>query len=472
MRDVKKDIKYKIMDVVGQSADELGYGVYVVGGYVRDRIMGRECDDMDFVCVSETNTEDCYVRPGIAVANLVAQKLGVDEVREFKNFGTAQITYNGIEVEFVGARKESYERGSRKPIVENGTLDDDINRRDLTINAIAYCLNKGKKGIVDKFNGMADIDAGVIRTPLDPDITFSDDPLRMLRAIRFAVRFNFVIDQTTFDGIKRNAKRLEIISAERITTELNKILMSDDPTRGIVLLHESGLLKMFLPEVSALDNVKTINSISHKNNFLHTIGVLDYVCKHGGSLNVRYAALLHDIGKMRTRLFNGKTWTFNYHEIKGAKMVENIFNRLKLPIDDMKHVKKLVEYHMRPQTIVEDVTDSAIRRLMFDAGDDLEDLMLLCMADVTSKNEDKVKHIREGFEYLKLKFKEIEEKDHIRNFQPPVDGNEIMKLFGLQPSRIVGVIKDDIKEAILDGQLENDHDKALEYIMSKYKDIV
>lgn len=461
-----EDIKQKIIDTVGLAADELGYDAYIVGGYVRDMIMGRESDDIDFVCVGNVNTTD--VRAGIAVANLVAEKLGVGEVREFKNFGTAQLCYKGVEAEFVGARKESYDRGSRKPVVENGTLDDDLSRRDLTINAIAYCVNANKKGFVDKFNGAGDIKYKTIRTPLNPDVTFSDDPLRMLRAIRFAVRFGFSMDSETFDGIKRNSSRISIISKERITTEMNKILMSPDPARGILLLHSSGLLKRFLPAVSELDIVYEKNGITHKNNFWHTLGVLKYVAEHDGSLNVRWAALLHDIGKVKTQKFENGTWTFKYHEIEGAKMVVKIFNDLKLPLDDMEHVKKLVEYHMRPQTIVEDVTDSAIRRLMFDAGDDLEDLMLLCMADVTSKNDEKVKRIRDGFEHLKEKFIDLEERDHIRNFQPPVNGNEIMEMLSVGPSRIVGVVKEDIKNAILDGVLPNDHDKAVEYIKNKY----
>lgn len=458
-----KDI---IIKTVGASADELGFDAYLVGGYVRDMVMGRECDDIDFVCVSKNATKD--VRAGIEVANLTAKKLGAGEVREFKNFGTAQFTFNGIEVEFVGARKESYDRRSRKPIVENGSLDDDLNRRDLTINAIAFCVNHGKEGFVDKFNGIKDIELKTIKTPLDPDITFSDDPLRMLRAIRFAVRFGFEIEKNTYNGIVRNANRLEIISVERITAEMNKILMSPDPSRGIELLHETGLLKLFLPEVSALDNVKVENGVKHKNNFQHTLGVLKNVSENGGSLNLRWAALLHDIGKIKTRNFEDNGWTFKFHETEGGKMVEVVYNRLKLPIEDMKYVKKLVEMHMRPQTIVEDVTDSAIRRLMFDAGDSLEELMALCMADVTSKNDEKVKRIRGEFEHLKQKFVEIEEKDHIRNFQPPVNGEEIMGMLGIPPCKLVGVVKDEIKNLILDGMLENDHEKAVDYIKKHY----
>lgn len=454
-----------IIQAVGDAADELGYDAYMVGGYVRDMIMNRESDDIDFVCVGG-NTPD--VRAGIAVANRAAHKLGVDKVEEFKNFGTAHFVYDGVEAEFVGARKESYSRGSRKPVVENGTLEDDLNRRDLTINAIAYCVNRNKRGYIDKFNGEKDIKNGIIRTPLDPNITFSDDPLRMLRAIRFAVRFNFSIEERTLNGIINNAHRISIISAERISTELNKILMSKDPSRGIQLLQYTGLLKLILPSVAALDEVKTEKGVKHKNNFIHTLGVLQYVSNHGASLNVRWAALLHDIGKTKTRRFENGTWTFRYHEVEGAKMVAKVFNQLKLPLDDMKHVQKLVELHMRPQAIVEEVTDSAIRRLMFDAGDDLEDLMLLCMGDVTSKNDEKVKRIRAGFEHLKEKFVDLEERDHIRNFQPPVNGDEIMAMLNLKPGREVGMVKENIKNAILDGELENDHDKVAAYIMQKY----
>ena len=462
----KKKIREKVIDTVGSAADELGYGACVVGGYVRDTFMGRDSDDIDFVCIG--SKKDKGVRAGIAVATLAAKKLGVDEVREFKNFGTAMFNYKGMEFEFVGARKESYDRGSRKPVVENGTLDDDLNRRDLTINAIAYCVNKGHEGIIDKFGGIDDIKAKVIRTPLDPDITFSDDPLRMLRAVRFAVRFGFTIEEGTYNGIVRNAHRLSIISVERITSEMDKILMSPDPARGVELLHKTGLLKMFLPSVSALDNIRTECGIKHKNNFYHILGVIRYVGEHGGSLQVRWAAMLHDIGKMKTRKYEDGAWTFRYHETESAKMVEKIYNELKLPLDDMKKVKKLVELHMRPQNIVEDVTDSAIRRLMFDAGDDLEDLMLLCMADVTSKNDEKVRRIRDGFEHLKEKFIDLEKRDHIRNFQPPVNGDEIMRMFGIPPCKLVGVIKDDIKEQILEGNLENDHDKAVAYIAAHY----
>lgn len=465
MKEDKSIICEVIIKAVGDAADELGYDAYMVGGYVRDKIMKRESDDIDFVCVGGETPD---VRAGIAVANRAAEKLGVGKVEEFKNFGTAHFVYDGVEAEFVGARRESYSRGSRKPVVENGTLDDDLNRRDLTINAIAYCVNGNKRGYIDKFDGQDDIKHGIIRTPLDPNITFSDDPLRMLRAIRFAVKFGFNIEHRTLKGIEKNAYRISIISAERITTELNKILMSDQPSRGIKLLNNTGLLKLILPSVAALDKVETKNGVSHKNNFFHTLGVLSYVSTHGANLNVRWAALLHDIGKTKTQKFENGTWTFRYHEVEGAKMVAKIFNELKLPIDDMKHVQKLVELHMRPQAIVEEVTDSAIRRLMFDAGDDLEDLMLLCMGDVTSKNDEKVKRIRAGFEHLKEKFIDLEERDHIRNFQPPVNGDEIMEMLHLEPGRMVGIVKENIKNAILDGELENDHDKVAAYIMQKY----
>jgi poly(A) polymerase len=465
MKEDKSIICEVIIKAVGDAADELGYDAYMVGGYVRDKIMKRESEDIDFVCVGGETPD---VRAGIAVANRAAEKLGVGKVEEFKNFGTAHFVYDGVEAEFVGARRESYSRGSRKPVVENGTLEDDLNRRDLTINAIAYCVNGNKRGYIDKFDGKDDIKHGIIRTPLDPNITFSDDPLRMLRAIRFAVKFGFNIEYRTLKGIEKNARRISIISAERISAELNKILMSDQPSRGIKLLNSTGLLKLILPSVAALDRVETKNGVSHKNNFFHTLGVLSYVCSHGASLNVRWAALLHDIGKTKTQKFENGTWTFRYHEVEGAKMVARIFHQLKMPLDDMKHVQKLVELHMRPQAIVEEVTDSAIRRLMFDAGDDLEDLMLLCMGDVTSKNDEKVKKIRAGFEHLKEKFIDLEERDHIRNFQPPVNGDEIMEMLHLEPGRMVGIVKENIKNAILDGELENDHDKVAAYIMQKY----
>lgn len=450
--------KSRVFLDVSKAAKKIGVQVYVVGGFVRDLILGLENDDIDFLCVGN----------GIKLAEEYSKMIG-GKLTVYENFGTAMVEKCSQKVEFVGARKEVYERGSRKPFVFDGSLEDDIKRRDFTINAMCISLNDGSFGdLVDIYGGMGDLEKGVIKCVGEPNERFAEDPLRMLRAIRFAVRFNFDIDEQAYEGIKRNADRLKIISAERITTELNKILMSPNPARGIDALHDTGLLRMFLPEVSALDNVKVVDGVKHKNNFIHTLCVLLYVARHGGSLNVRWAALLHDIGKIPTRKFEDGGWTFKMHEYEGGRMVEGIFKRLKLPIDDMKAVKKLVEMHMRPQTIVEDSTDSAIRRLMFDAGEGLEDLMLLCMGDVTSKNEDKVNRIREGFELLKRKFVDLEERDHIRNFQPPVKGDEIMAMLGLEPGPMVGKVKDDVKDAILDGKLENDREKVIEYIIGKY----
>lgn len=462
------NITETILRTVGEAADELGYDAYAIGGFVRDRIMGRESDDIDFVCVSPKDNNKS-TRPGIDVANLTAKKLGVEKVEEFKNFGTAHFIYEGKEVEFVGARKESYDRGSRKPVIENGTLDDDLERRDLTINAIAYRVNPGQEGIIDKFDGAKDIEDHIIRTPLDPNITFSDDPLRMLRAIRFAVRFGFNIDHKTYNGIKANAKRLSIISAERITAELDKILMSPEPGRGVFMLYDSGLLDMFLPEVSALSGRSEKDGVKHKDILLHTLRVLQNVSDRAASLNVRRAALLHDIGKPKTMAFENKTWTFKYHEREGAEMAESIFKRLRLSIDDMEHVKKLIAMHMRPQTLKDDSTDSAIRRLIYDAGKDLDDLMLLCECDVTSGNWQKVNRISEEYARLKERIAEVNEKDNMSNFRIPIDGDDIMRILGIGPCKTVGVVKDDVKDAILDGELENNREKAIDYIITKYK---
>ena len=465
----RDELKTEIFHAVRDAAGYLRYDAYVVGGFVRDILMDKPNDDIDFVCVG--NQIDGKVRIGIELAKEVAKRLGVDKVAEYENFGTAQLVYKGLELEFVGARRESYDRGSRKPIVENGTLDDDLNRRDFTINAMAISVNGPTYGnLVDKFNGLGDLRNGIIRTPLDPDITFSDDPLRMLRAVRFATRFGFSINETTFKGMTRNAHRISIISAERIATELNKTLMTKKPSEGFVYLRDCGLLKLILPELADLDIVEKHQNIGHKNNFYHTIQVLDYVAEHSDKLMLRWAALLHDIGKTPTKKFEpGTGWTFRYHEVEGAKMVKTVFDRLKMPIDDMKYVQKLVSMHMRPQAIVEDVTDSAVRRLMFDAGDELEDLMILCDADVTSKHEEKVKRIREGFKIVRAKFVDLEERDHIRNFQPPVTGDEIMKLLHIGPCRKIGIITQELKNAILDGRLHNDHDEAVAYMMEFVK---
>ena len=464
------DIRKKnIFHAISEAAEKVNCDVYLVGGAVRDFFMGLPNDDLDFVCV-QRGVPDPAARPGIMVAKEAALILnGKDEVREFQNFGTAQFVYNSLEVEFVGARRESYNRGSRKPVIENGTLDDDLDRRDFTINAMAICINKDRYGlVVDKFNGLSDLREGIIRTPLDSNITFSDDPLRMLRAVRFATRFHFTVDPSTFSGMKRNAYRIEIISAERIATELNKTLMTKKPSAGFRLLHDCGLLKLILPEVDDLDIVDVHNGIGHKNNFFHTLQVLDYVADHSDKLYVRWAALLHDIGKTPTKKFEGNTWTFRHHEVEGAKMVKDIFTRLRLPIDEMKKVQTLVAMHMRPQAIVEDVTDSAVRRLMFDAGELLEDLMTLCDADVTSKHEEKVKRVREGFKLVREKFVDLEERDHIRNFQPPVSGNEIMEILGIGPCHQVGIVKEALKNGILDGEIENTHEAAVKFV-KEYK---
>lgn len=463
------DLRKKIIfEAISSAAEEVNCDVYLVGGAVRDFFLKLPNDDLDFVCVQRGITNESS-RPGINVAKRTAFILnGTEEIKEFQNFGTAQFIYDGLELEFVGARRESYNRGSRKPIIENGTLDDDLNRRDFTINAMAICLTPDRYSyVIDKFNGVNDLHKGIIKTPLDPDITFSDDPLRMLRAVRFAARFNFRIDEMTFAGMKRNTHRINIISAERIAAELNKILMTDKPSYGINLLKDSGLLKFILPEVDDLN----IDEAGHKNNFIHTIKVLDYVALHSDKLNTRWAALLHDIGKTPTKKLENNTWTFKYHEVVGSNMVKDIFNRLKMPIDDMKKVQKLVAMHMRPQSIVEDVTESAVRRLMFDAGDELEELMILCDADVTSKHEDKVKRIREGFRAVRKKFVDLEARDHIRNFQVPVTGNEIMEILGLEPGYKVGIIKEKTKNAILDGIVQNNHDAAITYIIELAKEL-
>ena len=438
----------------------MGVDAYAVGGVVRDFFLQRPCTDIDIVCVGS----------GIELAKATAASIDPKiKVAVYKNFGTAAFCYHhkGMlwQIEFVGARKESYRQESRKPIVEDGSLEDDQNRRDFTVNAMAVSLNKDTFGeLVDPFGGIRDLNQGVLRTPLDPDITFSDDPLRMMRAIRFASQLNFRIDGTTFEAIGRNVERIAIVSKERIATELNKIVLSPKPSVGFKLLDVTGLLKLIFPELSALKGVETIDGRSHKDNFYHTLSVLDNVAQKSDDLWLRWAALLHDIGKPATKRFDPKIgWTFHGHEAKGSHMVRRIFKNLHLPLNGKeRYVEKLVLLHLRPIILAEDiVTDSAVRRLLFEAGDDIDDLMTLCEADITSKNEVKVKRFMDNFALVRCKLVELEEKDRIRNFQPPVKGDEIMYIFGLQPCHEIGVIKDSIKDAILDGKIANSREEAL-----------
>ncbi len=455
-----------LFKTIQQAADELNYPVFVIGGYVRDKILGRPTNDLDFVCQGN----------GIDLAKKVHQLLpGKNSFSYFKNFGTAMINFDGLELEFVGARKESYDRKSRKPAVENGTLEDDQNRRDFTINAMAINLSEEHFGeLVDPFDGVADLNAKIIRTPLDPDQTFSDDPLRMLRAIRFASQLNFEIATTTLDSIKRISNRLEIISGERIITEINKIILSPKPSIGFVHLFKTGLLKIFFPEMVNLHGVEYEGGKGHKDNFYHTLQVLDNVSEVSDDLWLRWSAIMHDIAKPPTKRYKkGIGWTFHGHEVVGAKWTPKIFRRLKLPMDQkMRYVQKMVRLHLRPISLTnEEITDSAVRRLLFDAGDDLEDLMILCRADITSKNPKKVERYLANYDKLLIKIDEIEAKDQIRNWQPPISGELIMQTFNIQPSREVGVIKDAIKEAILDGEINNDYEAAFEFMVKKAAEI-
>ena len=463
---ISEHVNLPVMRLVGEVADELQRECYVVGGYVRDIFLERPCNDMDFVTVGS----------GIEVAKAVAKRIGKRaHLAVFKTYGTAQVKTRQWELEFVGARRESYHRESRNPIVEDGTLDDDQKRRDFTINAMAICLNKGHYGeLLDPFDGIGDMERRIIRTPLDPDITFSDDPLRMMRAVRFATQLNFDIFPDTFEAIRRNAKRIIIITRERIAEELMKIMRSAQPSRGWILLDQSGLLPLIFPELAALKGVETVNGRGHKDNFMHTMQVLDNVAATSDKVWLRWAALLHDVGKARTKRWDAQLgWTFHNHNFIGEKMVPKIFAKMRLPLNDhMKYVKKLVGLHMRPIALVEDeVTDSAVRRLLFDAGDDIDDLMTLCKADITSKNQNKVQRFRENFDLVKRKLVDIEEKDRVRNFQPPVDGEEIMTTFNLTPSRPVGYIKDAIKDAILDGVISNDYASAYRLMLNKASEL-
>ena len=469
--------------LIGDVADEMGVECYVVGGFVRDIFLERPSNDIDVVVVGS----------GIEVAKALKKRLGKKaHLSVFKNFGTAQVKYkpltshpspltSEIEIEFVGARKESYSHDSRKPIVEDGTLEDDQNRRDFTINAMAICLNKKRFGeLVDPFNGIADLEDGIIATPLDPEVTFSDDPLRMMRCIRFATQLNFEIEDETFDALSRMADRIRIVSGERIEVELNKIMMAPHPSIGFEYLQRSGLLQIILPEVAALDIVEKRDGRAHKNNFYHTLEVLENVSLprplplegQGGGLWLRWGALLHDIGKTKSKRWEpGIGWTFHNHNIIGAKMVPNIFRRLKLPMGaEMKYVQKMVDLHMRPQVIAdEEVTDSAVRRLLNDAGDDIDDLMVLCEADITSKNEVKKKMFLENFRMVREKLADLKEKDYKRLLQPVIDGNEIMEMFHLKPSREVGVLKQYLKDAVLDNRVENEREPLMQLLLEKAK---
>ena len=461
----------EIFHQISQAADHLGVECYVVGGYVRDIFLERPSNDIDVVVVGS----------GISVAEELKRMLGRKaHLSVFKNFGTAQVKFRqkGVEheVEFVGARRESYSHDSRKPIVEDGTLEDDQNRRDFTINAMAICLNCERFGeLVDPFNGLADLEDGIIATPLDPEITFSDDPLRMMRCIRFATQLNFMIEDETFEALERMADRIKIVSGERIKDELNKIILAVHPSIGFELLQRSGLLQIILPELAALDIVEQKNGRAHKNNFYHTLEVLENVCKNDdSSLYLRWAALLHDVGKPRSKRWDPAVgWTFHNHNAIGAKMVPQIFRRLSLPMDmKMKYVQKLVDLHMRPIAIADDiVTDSAVRRLLNDAGDDIDDLMTLCEADITSKNEVRKKIFLENFRMVREKLADLKEKDYKRLLQPVIDGNEIMELFHLKPSREVGTLKQCLKDAVLDNRVANEREPLMELLMEKAREM-
>ena len=464
-----KDIFHKI----GEAADGMGVECYLVGGYVRDIFLERPTNDIDVVVVGS----------GIEVAKKLQQLLGTNpktgrpraHLAVYRNFGTAQVKFYDTEVEFVGARKESYNRLSRKPSVEDGTLEDDQNRRDFTINAMAICLNKDRFGeLVDPFDGIYDLEDGIIRTPLDPDITFSDDPLRMMRCVRFSAQLRFFIEDETFEALSRNAERIKIVSGERIADELNKIMKTAQPSRGLAELQRCGLLQLIIPELSALDIVETRNGRAHKNNFYHTLEVVDNVAKHSDNLWLRWAALFHDVGKTKSKRWEPALgWTFHNHNYIGAKMIPSIFRRMKLPMDaKMKYVEKLVDLHMRPIVIADEVvTDSAVRRLMNDAGDDIDDLMTLCEADITSKNEVRKKRFLENFRMVREKLTDLKERDYKRLLQPVIDGNEIMEMFSLQPCREVGQLKQYLKDAVLDNRVPNEREPLMALLLEKAKEM-
>ena len=501
--ELKQSLSHPIFHLIGETADELHTECYVIGGFVRDLFLERPSNDIDCVVVGS----------GITIAKAVAEKIKEKfhkkpHIAVYANFGTAQIHFDGNEIEFVGARRESYSHDSRKPVVEDGTLEDDQNRRDFTINAMALCLNTKRFGeLVDPFYGLEDLEDGIIRTPLDPDITFSDDPLRMMRCVRFATQLNFFIEDETFDALQRNAERIKIISGERISDEFNKIMLAKHPSKGIMDLERCGLLQLILPELVALEGVETMNGRGHKDNFYHTLAVLENVVKaqeseneelrtkneeclmeddnasnfqsspsgdERGALWLRWAALLHDIGKPKSKRWDASNgWTFHNHDFYGQKMVPNIFRRMKLPLDErMKYVQKLVALHMRPIVIAdEEVTDSAVRRLLSDAGDNIDDLMMLCEADITSKNELKKARFLENFRIVREKIADLKERDYKRLFQPVIDGDEIMQMFNLKPSREVGTLKQSLKDAILDGIIPNEPDAARQFLIEKGKEM-